>query len=223
MDVSQGKAKTADEEKFLKGVRICRDCRPALLRRQHVVETSHVPLFQRLYEGIVHLEKAIEDSLPQFEELLVSLSKSETQSPEAKALRKRLLDAFADYDALAKRIRDLPCAPGSSQDRIQSAIIMRANLFLQQHMFPLQALPKAANRKSLALPTDDVAAVDPDSTLALALQPLLEQEKLLEQYVEQAKAQRKFEDAKTLQTSLVEIRAEIDRLLEQGHVMKESS
>ena len=42
---------------------------------------------------------------------------------------------------------------------------------------------------------------------------LLEQEALLETYVEEAKAQRKFEDAKTLRTNLGEIREEIERVL----------
>jgi rabenosyn-5 len=60
-------------------------------------------------------------------------------APEASAARKRLLDAFAQYDALAKRIRVLPTSgPGSSQDRVLAAVHTRANIFLQKHMFPLQ-------------------------------------------------------------------------------------
>jgi hypothetical protein len=59
---------------------------------------------------------------------------------EASAARKRLLEAFAQYDALSKRISQLPCpdGPTSSQYRVQMAIHARANLFLQQNMFPLQ-------------------------------------------------------------------------------------
>ena len=59
---------------------------------------------------------------------------------EVTMARKRLVEAFAQYDALAKRIRMLPCPQGqnSSQDRIQTAILTRANLFLQKNMFPLQ-------------------------------------------------------------------------------------
>lgn len=55
--------------------------------------------------------------------------------------------------------------------------------------------------------------IDPDSELAHTLQPLLEQEALLESFVEEAKAHRKFEDAKTLKSNLHEIRAEIDKLV----------
>ena len=49
--------------------------------------------------------------------------------------------------------------------------------------------------------------------MARVLQPLLEQEALLETFVEEAKAHRKFEDVKTLKSNLREIRAEIERIL----------
>lgn len=52
-----------------------------------------------------------------------------------------------------------------------------------------------------------------DSEVALKLQPLLEQEALIESFVEEANAQRKFEDARTLKANLEEIRAEIERIV----------
>ncbi|KAI0831511.1 FYVE zinc finger-domain-containing protein [Trametes gibbosa] len=208
----------SEEEKFLKGVRICRDCRPVLLRQQYRQDMVGVPLFSRLYEAFISLEKEIEDELPVFQELMISLSKQERPTPEASAVRKRLLEAFAQYDALAKRIRKLPSAPGSSQDHIQNAVLTRANLFLQKHMFPLQALPKpkkagtaGTSSPSPAPPEEQI--IDPDSEVARVLQPLLEQEALLETFVEEAKTHRKFEDVKTLKGSLREIRAEIERVL----------
>jgi len=208
----------SEEEKFLKGVRICRECRPVLLRQQYKQEVHSVPVFFKLYDAFVSLEKDIEDALPQFQELMLSLSKQERPTPEASAARKRLLEAFSQYDVLAKRIRQLPCpgGPGSSQDRIQAAILTRANAFLQKHMFPLQSLPKPKlkTEQSTAVPTEvSEQAIDPDSEVARVLQPLLEQEALLESFVEEAKAHRKFEDAKTLKANLQEIRAEINRIL----------
>lgn len=79
-------------------------------------------------------------------------------------------------------------------------------------MKPIQALPKAKKEGT----SSDAATplVDPDSELAHALQPLLEQEALLESFVGEAMAHRKFEDAKTLKANLKEIRAEIDRMLQ---------
>ncbi|KAF9228723.1 hypothetical protein BS17DRAFT_690658 [Gyrodon lividus] len=207
----------ADDEKFLKGVRVCTICKPTLTREQYFEEVSRVPAFVRLYEALVDLEKEIEESLPQFQELLLTLNSDSQPTKEASAARKNILDDFTSYDALSKRIRKIPCTPGSSQDRVQLAIHTRANLFLQKNMFPLQSLPKPKKHPT-ASPSSDLIApvVDPDSELARALQPLLEQEALLESFVGEAMAHRKFEDAKTLKASLKEIRAEIDRMLENG-------
>lgn len=57
---------------------------------------------------------------------------------------------------------------------------------------------------------------DRDAALAHMLQPLLEQEALLESFVQEANAQRKYEDAKSLRENLKEIRAEVDRILKAG-------
>ncbi|EGN96202.1 hypothetical protein SERLA73DRAFT_185829 [Serpula lacrymans var. lacrymans S7.3] len=215
---SSAKEKAADvlaeEEKFLKGVRICRECRPILSRQQHFQEASQVPVFHRLYDAFISLETEIEDSLPQFRELILSLNTDDQPTKEATATRKRLLEAFSQYDALSKRIRKIPCPPNSSQDRVQMAILTRANLFLQKNMFPLQSIPKPKKQNSSKSQTPgDGPTIDPDSEMAHSLQPLLEQEALLESFVEEAVAHRKFEDAKTLKANLKEIRTEIDKML----------
>ncbi|KAH9945939.1 FYVE-domain-containing protein [Epithele typhae] len=207
-----------DDEKFLKGVRICHDCRP---QQQYRHEMASVPLFARLYETFISLEKEIEEELPIFQEVVVNLSKQERPTPEAIAARKRLLEAFEQYDALAKRMRKLPCVPGSSQDRIHGAILVRASNFLQKNMFPLQSLPNPKKAPSGSNPANDAPPpdeqiIDPDSEVARVLQPLLEQEALLETFVEEAKAHRKFEDVKTLKRSLREIRDEIERILQNA-------
>ena len=71
-----------------------------------------------------------------------STNPDEAPTKEASAIRKHLLQCFSDYDAIAKRIRKIPCpgGPGSSQDRIQAAIQARATMFLQKNMFPLQVM-----------------------------------------------------------------------------------
>lgn len=73
--------------------------------------------------------------------LIISISSHDNApTKEASAARKRLLDAFGQYDRLSKKIRALPCpnGPGSSQDRVQRAVLTRTNNFLQKNMFPLQ-------------------------------------------------------------------------------------
>ncbi|KIY43575.1 hypothetical protein FISHEDRAFT_53017 [Fistulina hepatica ATCC 64428] len=212
-----------DEEKFLKGVRICRDCRPVLLRQQYQQEAQQTPMFLRYHQTLMNLERDIENYLPQFQELLLTLSHDDRPTKEASAARKRLLEAFAEYDALSKRLRQLPTPQGSdsSQDRVQQAILTRASIFLQKNMFPLQSLPTSKrHKKSASTATDTVASealpLDMDSAAALALQPLLEQEALLETFIEEATARRKFEDIKTLKANLQEIRTEIERFMKNA-------
>jgi rabenosyn-5 len=81
-----------------------------------------------------------------------------------------------------------------------------------------QSLPKPAKRSASGSSTPSQVplletTIDPDSELAHALQPLLEQEALLETFVQEAKSHRKFEDVQTLKANLVEIRSEIDRII----------
>ena len=72
--------------------------------------------------------------------IVLHLSNDGQPTKEASTARKRLLEAFSQYDALAKRIRSLPTTgdPGNSHERVQMAILTRSNLFLQKHMIPLQ-------------------------------------------------------------------------------------
>ena len=74
--------------------------------------------------------------------------------------------------------------------------------------------PEKVTGSSSSVQTEpESQVIDPDSELARVLQPLLEQEALLETFVEEAKAHRKFEDAKTLKANLQEIRSEIERII----------
>ncbi|KAJ3895854.1 FYVE zinc finger-domain-containing protein [Lentinula edodes] len=272
-----------EEEKFLKGVRICRGCKPVLLREQYLRERNITMggvtgEFLKLYEAFLGLEKEIEDSLPAFEELLVGSGNNGSDPPHAltaqtataAAERKRLLQVFARYDALAKRIRSLPCgiqgkgskgnqndkgikAKGTkgeynintSQERVQAAIALRAARFLEARMVGLGAVPSSvstaqgkrekSNSKDSNMGTSPSIGIHPssssaiisspssfspssasqnlDATLQKTLQPLLEQESLLESYIAEATKARKFEDAKILRGNLREIRGEIGRVV----------
>ncbi|KAF8797914.1 hypothetical protein BYT27DRAFT_7228531 [Phlegmacium glaucopus] len=234
-NVPTQQARQEEEDKFLKGVRICRNCRPILLRHQYEQQIQVVPPFVNLYKNFIDLEMEIEESLPKFQELILNLNHNDQPTKEASAARKRLLDSFAHYDKVSKKIRGLQCpsGAGSSQDRVQMAIMTRANLFLQKNMFPLQSLPtprsstsNSATSKSLRAATGTDASnlfVDMDSVQAKQLQPLLEQETLLESFIEEAQAQRKFEDLKALKINLAEIRQEIERLLAEASLPKRRS
>ena len=68
-------------------------------------------------------------------------SPSAAQLAEASKIRKKLMDAFAQYDVAARRIRDLPTKL-DTQKRLQKAIYQQATSFLHLHMLPLKTLPK---------------------------------------------------------------------------------
>ena len=87
---------------------------------------------------------------------------------------------------------------------------------LVSHSYYSQFLPKPSSAKGTPVgtpPPEVQDVIDKDSELAKTLQPLLEQEALLENFIEEAKAQRKFEDVKTLRSNLAEIKREIERVL----------
>uniref|UniRef100_V5E7D5 FYVE-type domain-containing protein n=2 Tax=Kalmanozyma brasiliensis (strain GHG001) TaxID=1365824 RepID=V5E7D5_KALBG len=285
-----------------KGVRVCLDCKAIVRKRQYMMDDEPLPVFMKLYEALMRVQKEIEQSLPEFQEMVLGLQKHDQTAAlgssiranielqrDAVSARKQLLANFATYDELAKRIRALPVADKDSagdaaQERIQYAIFTRANLFLQQNMLPLQSLPKPGSKKNIDAssdttgsapsspqpasprmaprrgtatqhankgsvssvasfrslfggstgsasgslrantradldeqlnddePSDDHLANATPDELKEQLKVLLEQEKLVADYVESAAKARKFEDAKTLKRSHDELCKEILRV-----------
>lgn len=66
---------------------------------------------------------------------------SQAELADASRTRKRLVDAFGQYNTAARRIRDLP-TDSPTQRRLQQAIYQQSSNFLQIHMLPLKSLPK---------------------------------------------------------------------------------
>ncbi|BGP38028.1 carboxypeptidase Y-deficient [Rhodotorula kratochvilovae] len=146
----QGAPRKEKDER--KKVRVCRDCLGTVLRQQLKTLPVRTPTWLKLYEVLVQLEKEIDETLPEFQELAVILSNpaaaAQSATPpsahHAKTLRKRLLTDLASYDTVSKRIRDLPLpegAPsGGSQDRLQRALAARGQLFLSEKLGLLRSL-----------------------------------------------------------------------------------
>ncbi|EJU05195.1 hypothetical protein DACRYDRAFT_74344 [Dacryopinax primogenitus] len=180
----------------------------------------------------MQLERELLDIIPTYQDQLLELPPQPSAASLApvQETRKLVLDLCADYDKLAKRILGLPCVKGGEEERVQRAVWMRSRGVLQKEMAGLPALPKPPTHKksksqpqsqppsrSSSLPGSGLhTPTDPDAELAHRLQPLLEQEALLDQYVAEATAARKFEDARALRASLEEIREEVGRLVRQA-------
>lgn len=128
-------------------VRMCKECRATVFSRSDFAAAlAHKPPDVRAYENLVQFERGIRIMLPRFQRLLMVLqdpdkAPSQAQLTDASKTRKRLVDAFGQYNTAARRIRDLP-TDSPTQQRLQQAIYQQSSNFLQIHMLPLKALPK---------------------------------------------------------------------------------
>ncbi|KAL0264844.1 carboxypeptidase Y-deficient [Diplodia seriata] len=134
-------------------VRMCQDCKHTLFSKSDFArELSNKPRDARSYENLVQFERGIRLLLPRFQKLLAALQDPENppspaQLQDATKVRKRLMDAFAQYDTAARRIRDL-ATESPTQARLQKAVYQQAYHFLSLHMLPLKSLPKILKHAS---------------------------------------------------------------------------
>lgn len=98
--------------------------------------------------------------------------------------------------------------------RLQTNICNAANIYLQQNMLPLQMLPRILKSETNKKNGKDSKKSSSPERLELEsqLQAYLEQYNLVEGFIQDANADRKYDDVKTLKVSLDELHAEIKRL-----------
>ena len=87
--------------------------------------------------------------------------------------------------------------------RLQANICSAAQMYLQQNMLPLQMLPRILKTNQ---------PVKQHNELEAQLQTYLEQYSLVEGFIQEANMDRKYDDVKTLKSSLEELDQEIRRL-----------
>jgi rabenosyn-5 len=149
---------------------MCQECKHTLFSRsdfQH--ELAQKPKDQRAYENLAQFERGIRLLLPRFQKLLMALQDPDRpptsqQLADATKVRKRLMDAFGQFDTAAKRIRDLP-TESPTQAKLQKAVYQQAYSFLSTHMLPLRALPRILKH---AAPQGSKPNSRPNSSRALA-------------------------------------------------------
>ena len=134
-------------------VRMCKDCRTTLFSKSDFAsELANQPQDVKFYEILMQFEHGIRAMLPRFQRLLVILQDpdkppSATQLADASRTRKRLVDAFGQYNTAARRVRDIPTT-SPTQKKLQQAVYQQSYNFLQLHMLPLKALPKILKHAS---------------------------------------------------------------------------
>ncbi|KAI4092163.1 MAG: hypothetical protein LQ344_003646 [Seirophora lacunosa] len=226
-------------------IRMCKDCRKTVFSKQDFAASiAHKPPDVRAYENLAQFERGIRLMLPKFQRLLQALQdphkppSAETLS-EASRTRKRLTDAFGQYNVAARRIRDIP-TESPTQQRLQQAIFQQAGTFLHIHMLPLKALPKMmkhatpsdrvtphgrANGALASVKFNDVDAASQASSSSVisaleveekALRERLivleEQSFLVKEQIADASKRRKFDEVSSLSQAVDDLSREMDHV-----------
>ncbi|KAI4114641.1 MAG: hypothetical protein LQ345_004616 [Seirophora villosa] len=226
-------------------IRMCKDCRKTVFSKQDFAASiAHKPPDVRAYENLAQFERGIRLMLPKFQRLLQALQdphkppSAETLS-EASRTRKRLTDAFGQYNVAARRIRDMP-TESPTQQRLQQAIFQQAGSFLHIHMLPLKALPKMmkhatpsdrvtphgrANGALASIKFNDVDAASQASSSSVisaleveekALRERLivleEQSFLVKEQIAEASKRRKFDEVSSLSQAVDDLSREMDHV-----------
>lgn len=225
-------------------VRMCKDCTHTLFSKADFDrELSRRPTDQRAYENLAQFERGIRLLLPRFQKLLVALQDPDKpptpqQLSDATKVRKRLMDAFGQFDSAAKRIRDLP-TESPTQKRLQQAVYQQAYNFLSLHMLPLRSLPKILKHAAphgskangrpggalAAIKYNDIEAgsVVSSSSAVSALESeekelrerlivLEEQKFMVSEMVSDATKHRRFDEVSSLAQNLEDLNREIDQI-----------
>lgn len=144
------------------------------------------------------------------------------------------MDAFAQFDAAAKRIRDLP-TESPTQKRLQKAVYQQAYSFLSLHMLPLRSLPKilkhaapqgqptkggalaaikAGDRSGgSVVSSSEVSAMESEEKeLRERLIVLEEQKFMVSEMVADATKHRRFDEQTSLAQNLEDLNQEIDQI-----------
>ncbi|KAF9963748.1 carboxypeptidase Y-deficient [Modicella reniformis] len=210
--------------------RACKVCVHAVFkRREHAAERQRPNAVSKYYGSLMRLKARIDVALPQFQEMIASMGQKDDMNqahPDYKLAaktRKELLDDFALFDSISKKIVKLP-AHTQHQKQLYNNLYWWATQYLQTNMFPLSVIPKVfgngdkdpkrleTSSPSLSSPLPR-SSQDKDDGVSMEILAQLavmeEQRRLVESYIEEATRKRKFDDVKSLTISLEELNNEI--------------
>jgi rabenosyn-5 len=207
-------------------IRICRDCRDTIFAKKNFERDlgSARPQILKYYDSMARVKHSIEMLMPRFQGMLLVLDDPESPPShetlnEAAVVRKRLLDSFMQYDTMARKV--LTCQVlTDSEKRLQKQIYLLSAQFLQDHMLPLKALPKAlrhanGDAKSSGVPTSSPTTNLSEQEIQNYREQLIvleEQKFMVTGMISQSKSRRKFDEVVPLEQSLDDLNQEIDKV-----------
>ncbi|KAK7180970.1 FYVE zinc finger [Paraphaeosphaeria sporulosa] len=248
LNIAASGNRTEKGEQMGVDIRMCKDCNHTLFSRSDFErELAQNPTDQRAYENLTQFERGIRLLLPRFQKLLMALQDpdkppSPQQLADATKVRKRLMDAFSQYDTAAKRIRDLP-TESPTQAKLQRAVYQQAYNFLSTHMLPLRSLPRVLKHAapqgfksngrqnggalaSIKYNDRQAGSVVSSSSAVSALESeekelrerliILEEQKfMVSEMVANATKHRRFDEVTSLAQNLEDLNKEIDQINSQ--------
>ncbi|GJJ73062.1 rabenosyn-5 [Entomortierella parvispora] len=214
--------------------RACIECiHTVFKRREHAADQKRPNAILKYYGSLMRLKARIDVALPRFQEMLATIGQKSDMSQQhpdyqlAARTRKELLDDFALFDSISKKIAKLP-AHSQHQKQLHTNLYWWATQYLQTNMFPLSVIPKVFGGKDSQKPggvssssssspapsisSPSLGSLQDNETEIQNLAQLAvmeDQRRLVESYIEEASRKRKFDDVKSLQQSLDELDREI--------------
>lgn len=247
LNVAAGNSRSEKGSQVGIDVRMCKDCKHTLFSKSDFdSELAQRPVDQRAYENLAQFERGIRLLLPRFHKLLGLLQDPDKpptpqQLSDATKVRKRLMDAFAQFDSAARRIRDLP-TESPTQKRLQKAVYQQAYSFLSLHMLPLRSLPKVLKHAaphgnksngrsggalasikyndretgSIVSSSSAVSAMESEEKELRERLIILEEQKfMVSEMVAGATKHRRFDEVASLAQNLEDLNQEIDQITGQ--------
>ncbi|KAF9578081.1 carboxypeptidase Y-deficient [Lunasporangiospora selenospora] len=184
--------------------RVCKGCiRMVFMKREHAADKKRPNAVLKYYGSLVRLKERIDVALPRFQEMIATIGQKDDMHqahPDYQAtakIRKELLDDFALFDAISKKINKLP-AHSQHQKQLYSNVA-GSSPSLSSSPAPSASSPKPGSMAEPEIPDERFAE----------LVVLEEQRRLVESYIDDANRKRKFDDVKSLKMSLDELDQEI--------------
>jgi hypothetical protein len=142
------------------------------------------------YEIIKRQQSSIQQTVERFRALVIDIQqKNKTVKDQeyqvALGLRKQILDSFSEIDHAAKAIKRLE-ATGNVR-KLYDNVFTSVLLYLQNHMFTLEALPFQTN--------EDVVPIQIETQESMAIKESIKELKIS---LEECISKRRFEDAETI-------------------------
>ncbi|KAG0052877.1 carboxypeptidase Y-deficient [Gryganskiella cystojenkinii] len=227
--------------------RACKECvHTVFKRREHAADQKRPNAVLKYYGSLMRLKARIDMALPRFQEMLATIGQKNDmhqQHPDYQLTartRKELLDDFALFDSISKKIAKLP-AHSQHQKQLHTNLYWWATQYLQTNMFPLSVIPKVFGGKdsqrqlgsgtpspSSSSPAPSISSpaigssLDNEAEIEVLAQLAVmeEQRRLVESYIEEASKKRRFDDVKSLHQSLEELDREISAIRSGQRALK---